>query len=199
VCNAQGTERGWRVELLGERFAPIPQDVLTDEPTVGLPEVTLKGPVTLTLDREDVFYRDSMLLFLDIPTRDSAPSAELPEGHYAEEVRTLGGRAAEQADLLVVVPPPAVTRVTAPQGFSFDGPSQLVAEGAGFRTDTFPKMKLTRSGFPDVELFVLSVDSATHLTTELPQGTPAGAYDFVLTNPDGCSSTRTDAVTVTYP
>lgn len=199
VCNAQGDERGWRIDLIGERFTPIPQDVLTGDATVGMPEVTLKGPATLTLDRNNVFYRDSTRLLLDIPTRDSTPSAELPPGNYAIEVRNLGGGAAEQADLLIIVPPPQVTRVTAPQGFSSTEISPIVVEGTGFRTDTFPAMKLIRQGAPEVELFVLSVDSPTRITTEVLPETPAGTYDFVIDNPEGCSFTLPNALTITYP
>jgi hypothetical protein len=211
VCNAQGSAtpelscktpegaRGWCIILLGERFTPIPADVLTGEPAVGLPEVTLKGPVTLTLDRSRVFYRDADRMFLDIPTRDTTPPAELPPGHYALQVKNLGGGTAELADLLVVVPPPQVTRVTAPQGFISDGISPIVVEGTNFRPDTFPVMKLRRTGAEEVEVFTLAVDTPTRISTELPPGTPEGTYDFVLTNPEGCSFTLPNALTVSYP
>ncbi|MBN1203321.1 MAG: hypothetical protein JXB05_00160 [Myxococcaceae bacterium] len=198
VCNAQGGAQGWRIELLGERFTPIPLDVLTDAPKVGMPEVTLKGPATLTLDRERVFYRDSGLLFLDIPTRDSTPPAELPEGSYAIEVKNPGGGTAELADLLIVVPPPTLTRVTAPQGFSLSDPSPLVIEGTGFQPGTFPTLVLTRAGAPDVELFTTTVESPTRLLTEIPPGTPEGTYDLTLTNPEGCAFTLTNALTINY-
>ncbi|WP_224367767.1 hypothetical protein [Hyalangium versicolor] len=198
VCNAQGGERGWRLELLGERFTPVPADVLTDTPTVGMPEVTVKGSTTLTLERGRVSYRDSTLLFLDIPTRDTTPAAELPAGSYAVSVKNPGGGTAEVADLLIVVEPPAVTRVTAPQGFTFNAPSPLVVEGTGFRTETFPAMKLTRTGFPDVELFTTAVESPTRLLTEVPSGTPEGTYDFEITNPEGCAFTLPMALSITY-
>ncbi len=199
VCNAQGDERGWRIHLIGERFTPVPQDVLTDEPAVGLPEVTLKGPATFTLPRTQVLYRDSELMFLDMPTRDTTPPADLPAGSYAVEVRNLGGGTAELADILLVVSPPTVTRVTAPQGFNFSDISPLVVEGLDFRTDTFPVMKLLRAGAEEVEVFTLSVDSPTRISTELPPGTPAGTYDFMLTNPEGCSFTLRNALTISYP
>lgn len=199
VCNAQGGERGWRINLIGERFTPVPQDVLTGAPGVGMPEVTLKGPATVTLPRDRVLYRDSELLFLEIPTRDTTPPAELPAGSYAVEVRNLGGGTAELADILLVVSPPTVTRVTAPQGFNFNDISPLVVEGMDFRTDTFPVMKLLRAGAEDVEVFTLTVDSPTRISTELPASTPEGTYDFTLTNPEGCSFTLPNALTVSYP
>jgi hypothetical protein len=199
VCNAQGGERGWRINLIGERFTPVPQDVLTGAPVVGMPEVTLKGPATLTLPRDRVFYRDSELMFLDMPTRDTTPPVDLPAGSYAVEVRNLGGGTAELADVLLVVAPPTVTRVTAPQGFNPNDISPLVVEGMDFRTDTFPVMKLLRAGAEEVEVFTLSVDTPTRISTELPQGTPAGTYDFMLTNPEGCSFTLPNALTVSYP
>jgi hypothetical protein len=199
VCNAQGGERGWRINLLGERFTPVPLDVLTGEPAVGLPEVTLRGPATVTLDRDRIFYRDSELLFLDIPTSDTMPPADLPEGSYAVEVRNLGGGTGELADILLAVPPPTVTRVTAPQGFNFSDVSPLAVEGTGFRTDTFPAMKLVHTGSEDAEIFTLTVDSPTRITTEIPPGTPAGTYDFVISNPEGCSFTLPNALTISYP
>jgi hypothetical protein len=198
VCNAQGGERGWLIDLEGERFTPIPQDVLTDEPTVGLPEVTLKGPTTVTLARDHVFYRDPTLLRLQIPTRDTTPPVELPEGTYSVEVRNLGGGVAEQSELLIVVPPPVATRVRAPEGFFFGTPTPITVEGTGFRTDSLPAMKLIRAGSPEVELFALTVDSATRVTTELPPGTPEGTYDFVISNPEGCEHTLPGALTITY-
>jgi hypothetical protein len=198
VCNAQGDARGWRIELLGDRFAPLPQDVLTDDPKVGMPEVTLKGPETLTLDPGSVSYRDFGLMFLEIPTQDSTPAAELPPGNYTLQVRNLGGGTGELVDGLIVVPPPTVTQVTAPQGFSFSSATPLVIEGTGFRTDTSPVMKLVRAGSPEVDIFVSTVESATRITAEIPSGTPEGTYDFVLINPEGCSFTLLNALTITY-
>lgn len=211
VCNAQSPDapeflcdtpegaRGWCITLLGERFTPIPSDLLTGEPEVGLPEVTLRGPVTLTLDRSRVFYRDSERMFLDMPTRDTTPSAELPAGSYALEVKNLGGGSHALEDVLIVVAPPQVTRVTAPQGFVANDISPLVVEGTGFQTDTFPVMKLRRVGAEEVEVFTLTVDTPTRISTELPAGTPEGTYDFVLSNPEGCSFTLPNALTVSYP
>jgi hypothetical protein len=199
VCNTQGAEHGWRINLIGEHFTPVPQDVLTGEPGVGLPEVTLKGPATLTVDRDRVLYRDAALMSLDIPTRDTTPSADLPAGSYTVEVRNLGGGTGELADVLLIVPPPTVTRVTAPQGFNFSDISPLVVEGLDFRTDTFPVMKLQRAGAEEVEVFTLTVDSPTRISTELPPGTSAGTYDFMLTNPEGCSFTLSNALTISYP
>jgi hypothetical protein len=115
------------------------------------------------------------------------------------EVRNLGGGTAELADTLFIVSPPAVTRVSAPQGFTFDSFSPLVVEGLGFRTDTFPVMKLLREGAEEIEVFTLSVDSPTRISTELPRGSPAGTYSFMLTNPEGCTFTLPNALTVSYP
>ncbi len=198
VCNAQGGEQGWRINLLGERFAPVPLDVLTGSPKVGMPQVTLTGPTTLTLDRERVSYQDSGTLLLDIPTKDSPTPTELPEGSYAVSVKNPTGGTGEGPDLLIVVPPPTVTRVTAPQGFTSSAPSPLLVEGTGFRTDAVPAVKLARAGFPDVELSTTTVDSSTSLHTEIPPGTPEGTYDFVLTNPEGCSFTLPNAITISY-
>jgi hypothetical protein len=199
VCNGQGGERGWRMEVAGERFAPAPGEALTDEPRVALPEVTLRGPVTLTLERERVFFVRPELLLLDVPTRDSTPPVDLPEGRYAVEVSNPAGGTASLADALVVVPPPTVTRVVPPpNGYRFSEASPILVEGTGFQTDTFPVIVLRRADGTTQSLFTLDVPSPTQIETEIPPGTAEGTYDLVLTNPDGCVTTLPGAITLTY-
>lgn len=198
-CKTADAAHGWCITLLGERFTPVPEDVLAGDASLGVPEITLKGPVTLTLDPSRISYRDSGRMFLDIPTRDTSPAADLPEGSYALEVKNLVGGTHELPELLVLVPPPQVTRVTAPQGFRADEITPIVVEGTGFRPDTFPVLSLQRAGADALEVFTLAVESPTRLSTELVPGTPAGTYDFVLTNPEGCTSTLPNALTVSYP
>ena len=114
-------------------------------------------------------------------------------------MKNLAGGTHELADLLVMVPPPQVTRVTAPQGFQSGDITPIVVEGTGFRPDTFPVLKLQRAGAEPLEIFTLSVESPTRLSTELVPGTPEGTYDFVITNPEGCEFTLPNALTVSYP
>ncbi|MBZ4418345.1 hypothetical protein [Myxococcus sp. RHSTA-1-4] len=199
VCNAQGGERGWRMEVAGERFAPMPGDVLTDNPTVAMPEVTLRGPATLTLSRDRVFFVRPELLLLDVPTRDSTPATDLPPGSYAVEVKNPVGGTGSLPDALVVVPPPTVTRVLPPpNGYSFASASPIVIEGTEFQPNTYPAIVLRRAGVPDQPLFVVNVVSPTRIESEIPPGTPEGTYDLVLTNPEGCSFTLPQAITITY-
>jgi hypothetical protein len=198
-CKTADAARGWCIALLGERFTPVPEDVLAEEATLGLPEITLKGPVTLKLDPSRITYRDSERMSLDIPTRDTTPAADLPEGSYALEVKNLAGGTHELADLLVMVPPPRVTRVTAPQGFQSDAITPIVVEGTGFQPNTFPVLQLYREGAEPLEIFTLAVESPTRLSTELVPGTPEGTYGFVITNPEGCAFTLPNALTVSYP
>lgn len=199
ICNAQGGERGWRLEVAGARFAPVPGDVLADPELAVLPEVTLRGPATLTLSRENVFYVRPGLLLVDVPTRDTTPSAELPEGRYAVEVSNPLGGSASLADALEVLGPPTLTRVLPPpNGYSFSGASPLVVEGTGFQPGTFPLLTLRREDGATQSLFFSDVVSPTRVETEVPPGTPEGRYALVLTNPEGCSVTLPQAVDITY-
>ncbi|WP_164021855.1 hypothetical protein [Pyxidicoccus trucidator] len=199
ICSGQGGERGWRVEVAGEGFAPVPGDALTDEPIAALPEVTLRGPTTLTLERERVFYVRPELLLVDVPTRDSTPPVELLAGSYAVEVSNPVGGSASLADALVVVAPPVVTRVVPPpDGYSFGSASPIVIEGTDFQPGTFPVIVLRGADGTTQSLFTLSVASPTRIETEIPPGTPEGTYDVVLTSPEGCGATIPQALTITY-
>jgi hypothetical protein len=199
VCNAQGGELGWRLEVAGARFAPTAAGVLTDSPRVALPEVTLRGPVTLTLPRERVFYVRPEVLLLDLPTRDSASPADLPAGSYGVEVKNPLGGTGSLADALVVVPPPTVTRVVPPASYSFGSASPFVIEGTDFQPDAPPRIVLRGAGGVQQPIFTLTVVSATRIETEVPPGTPEGTYDLILTNPEGCAVTVVGALTITYP
>ncbi|XXF76912.1 hypothetical protein P2318_28235 [Myxococcaceae bacterium GXIMD 01537] len=198
VCNAQGGERGWRIELSGSGFAPMPVDVLTDSPGVGMPAVTLKGPKVFTLPRQSVFFSSGELLLLDVPTRDSTPAEELPPGSYAVEVKNPTGGTGELANALLVVPPPTLTSVTAPEGFNAAAPSPIVITGTGFQPDGSPSLVLRRAGTPDQPLLTYTVVSDTRINGEIPAGTPEGTYDLVITHPDGCAFTLPNALTIVY-
>ena len=199
ICNAQGGARGWRVEVAGERFAPVPGDVLTDSEVATLPEVTFRGPTTLTLTRDRVFYVRPELLLVDLPTRDTTPPVELPVGSYTLEVSNPLGGKASLPDALVVVPPPTVTRVVPPpDGYSFREPSPIVIEGADFQPNTFPVLTLRRADGTTQPLFVVTVVSPTRIETEIPPGTAEGRYDLALTSLEGCGATLAQAVDITY-
>lgn len=198
VCNAQGAPNGWRVTLAGGGFAPMPQDVLTDAPRVGLPEVTLRGPGTATLARERVFFVSPTQLDLDVPTRDTSPAADLAPGSYTVEVKNPSGATGSLADALLVVPPPTLTGADAPGGFTQTAPSAVELTGSGFRTDEAPTVVLRAAGLPDVTLTDVAVSSATLVTANVPPNTAAGTYDVVLTNPEGCSFTLPQGLVISY-
>lgn len=199
VCNAQGGERGWRIEVFGEAFAPVPGDVLADPATAVLPEVTLRGPTTLTLPKDRIFYVRPELLLLDVPTRDSTPPVEWPEGSYTLEVSNPVGGSASLENALVFVGPPTVTRVVPPAGgYSFTNATPIAIEGTAFQVGTFPTVVLRGTDGAEHSLFVINVSSPTRLETEVPPGTPEGVYDLVLTSPEGCASTLTQALQITY-
>lgn len=198
VCNAQGDTRGWRIELAGSSFAPMPLDTLTDTPKVGMPTVTIQGAQSTVLARESVFFESAEKLLLDVPTKNSTPAVELPPGSYAVEVKNPTGTSATLADALQVVPPPTLTSVTAPEGFNATAPSQLVITGTGFQVDAVPQLVLRKAGAADVALVSTSVVSATQINAAIPAGTPEGTYDLVITNPEGCGFTLPNAITITY-
>lgn len=199
ICNAQGAEHGWRLEIAGDGFAPVPGDALEETPVAALPEVTLRGPTTLTLPREHVFYIRPELLLVDVPTRDSTPPVDLPEGSYTLEVSNPVGGSASLADAVIVVPPPTITRVEPPpDGYTFAGSSPIVIEGTGFRLDTFPYIVLVNTDGSRQSLFVINVISPTRIESEIPPGMPEGVYDLVLTNPEGCGTTVSRALDITY-
>ncbi len=198
VCNAQGGERGWRIELSGENFAPMPQGVLTDAPRMVLPTVTLKGGSSTTLPAENVLFEGDDLLRVDVPTTDSTPAVTLAPGMYAVEVRNPTGGTGELAEALVVVAPPTLTRVTAPNGFNAAEPSPLVIEGTAFQPGTAPALVLRGADGTEQPLSTFTVVSETRIDAELPTGTPEGTYALVITNPEGCAFTLPDALTITY-
>ncbi|WP_375754218.1 hypothetical protein [Corallococcus exercitus] len=198
VCNAGGGAAGWRLELIGSRFTPVPRDALTDTPSVELPLVSLSGPSDYTLPADHLFFARTELMRMDLPTRDSTPSNVLPPGAYTVAVTNPLGGTSEFADALHVVPPPVITNITAPQGFHYSAGSPLVIEGSGFRPDALPLIVLQREGEEDQPLFTLTVVSDTRIETELPPATPEGTYALTLTNPEGCATTRPQALTVDY-
>ncbi|NOK10691.1 hypothetical protein [Corallococcus exercitus] len=199
VCNAGGGSAGWRLELIGSRFTPVPRDALTDTPSVELPQVSLSGPSDYTLPADHLFFARTELMRMDLPTRDSTPSNVLPPGAYTVAVTNPLGGTSELEDGLRVVPPPVITNITAPQGFHYSAGSPLVIEGSGFRADALPLIVLQREGEEDRPLFTLTVVSDTRIEAEVPPATPEGTYALTLTNPEGCATTRPQALTVTYP
>ncbi|MFP2897966.1 hypothetical protein [Corallococcus sp. 4LFB] len=199
VCNAGGGSAGWRLELIGSRFTPVPRDALTDTPSVELPQVSLSGPSDYTLPADHLFFARTELMRMDLPTRDSTPSNVLPPGAYTVAVTNPLGGTSELEDGLRVVPPPVITNITAPQGFHYSAGSPLIIEGSGFRADALPLIVLQREGEEDQPLFTLTVVSDTRIEAEVPPATPEGTYALTLTNPEGCATTRPQALTVAYP
>jgi hypothetical protein len=186
------------VELSGTGFAPMPQDVLTDSPKAGMPEVTLQGPTPYTLPRERVFFVSGSQLNLDVPTRDSTPAQELTPGIYAVEVKNPSGTTGQLADALLVVPPPGLTAVTAPEGFTQTAPSPVVLTGSGFRAGEAPTVVIRGTGLAEVSLTDVTVVSATELRANVPPNTAPGTYDVVVTNPEGCAFTLPAALVISY-
>ena len=203
LCNAQGTAQqgasgGWRVELSGDGFAPKLQEVLTGSPRVEMPTVALEGPVSLSLPRESVFFESPRRLVLQVPTLDTSPALELPPGDYALTVTNPQGASGRKESAVRVVPPPTLSEVSAPEGLSPSNPSPLVLTGSGFREGEPPTVVLRNGSQQDIPLTDITVYSATELRAALPANTPAGTYDVVLTNPEGCGTTRPGGLRLSY-
>ncbi|AKJ07164.1 Hypothetical protein AA314_08790 [Archangium gephyra] len=186
------------MSLAGNGFAPMPQDVLTDSPRVGLPEVTLRGSSTATLPRERVFFVSATQLDVDVPTRDTSPAQELAPGNYSVEVKNPSGTSGQLADALLVVPPPTLTSAVAPEGFTQTAPSPVELAGTGFRTGEVPTIVIRGTGLPEVTLTDVAVVSTTRVTANVPPNTPAGTYDVVITNPEGCAFTLPQGLEVSF-
>jgi hypothetical protein len=199
VCNAGGGPDGWRLELIGARFNPVPRDALGDSPGVELPTVTLSGPSDYTLPADHLSFARPELMRMDLPTRDTTPSSQLAPGTYTVAVTNPLGGTARLEDGLRVVPPPTLTRIETPSGFRYASGSPLIIEGGGFRSDALPLIVLQREGLADQPLFTLTVVSDSRIETELPPATPEGTYALSISNPEGCSVTRPQALTVAYP
>ncbi|RKH85514.1 hypothetical protein D7Y21_22730 [Corallococcus sp. AB045] len=198
VCNAGGGVDGWRLEIIGSRFTPVPRDALTDTPSVEMPQVSLSGPSDYTLPEDRVFFARTELMRMDLPTADSKPWKVLPPGSYRVAVTNPLGGTSELEDALRVVPPPIIDRVIAPNGFLYNAASPLIIEGSGFRSDALPSIVLRREGQADQPLFTLTVVSDTRIETEVPPATPEGSYSLTLSNPEGCSFTPPLPLNVGY-
>lgn len=198
LCNAQAPDTGWRLEIRGDNFSPLPADVLTDKPQLLMPAISLRGPGSFDLPADRVSFASKQLLVAQFPTANTQPPATLEPGTYSLTLQNPNGEAATASDSLLVVPPPTFVSVTAPNGFGVGVPNQLLITGSGFRTGAPPKIELSGANLPTVALTDVTVLSATQVSGNVPADTPAGTYDLTLTNPEGCSFTQPAAVTIQY-
>lgn len=198
VCNAQGAPAGWRIDLSGDGFSPLPENTLTKTPVLAMPTVSLAGPSAQDLPGSQVFFVDRTHLVLRIPTKDSSPAATLLPGTYDIQVTNPTGKSGTLTAGLTVVPPPTVSSVTPEAGFSTTDPTAVDILGTGFRTDATPSVTLSGKGLPTQTLTGVTVSSPTMVVAQLAANTPPGIYDVTVTNPEGCSVTLAGGLVISY-
>jgi hypothetical protein len=199
VCNAQGNPTaGWLVDIMGDNFSPIPENVLNDAPGTMLPTVSLSGPQSYSLSPSQVFFSDKTKLVIQLPTKDSATSLQLTPGSYRLTVTNPDGSSVSLDGAITIVPPPTIASVTVliPPLPTSDG--TIALDGTNFEPGTTPKVTISGQGLPTVTLLNVTVVNATRVTAVVPANTPEGIYDVTITNPDGCSFTLPHVFTISY-
>lgn len=198
VCNAQGAPNGWRVDLTGDGFAPLPTNVLKATSGLKMPVVSLSGPETYELPRENVFFVDKTHLALQMPTEATTPAKALTPGNYTVTVTNANGKSGGLDNVLQVVPPPTITAVKPLDPFSQTAATRVEIDGTGFRPGAIPTVTASATGLPTFTLTNVTVVSDTQLTAEVPAATPAGTYDLTVLNPEGCAFTLPKSLNVVY-
>ncbi len=199
VCNAQGDPTaGWLVDIMGDNFSPIPQNVLGDTPGTMLPTVSLSGPGNYSFSPDRVFFSDKTKLVIQMPTRDTASPFQLSPGSYRLTVSNPDGATAQLDGAITIVPPPQIATVTVliPPLPTSDG--TIALDGTNFEPGTTPKVVISGPGLPTVQLVNVTVVNATRVTATVPANTPEGIYDVTITNPDGCAFTLPRVFTISY-
>lgn len=198
VCNAQGAStNGWKIDLVGDGFAPLPINTLTGSPGLAMPTVSLAGPQSYSLPGDRVFFVDATHLILLMPTSATSPAQMLPTGSYSLAETNPTGVFASLASALNIVAPPTVTSVTALDPFSTTASSRLEIIGTGFRVGEPPAVSLSGTA-GTFALSGVAVNSPTDVVGVLAANTPPGTYDVTLTNPEGCAFTLHAAISISY-
>jgi hypothetical protein len=199
VCNAQGDRSaGWLVDIFGDNFSPIPQDVLGDTPGTILPAVSLSGPQTYSFAPDRVFFSDKTKLVLQMPTSNTTSPLQLPIGSYRLTVTNPDGSSGSLDGAITIVAPPTIATVTVliPPLPTSDG--TIALDGANFQPGTTPVVTISGSGLPTVQLVNVTVVNSTRVTAVVPANTAEGVYDVTIKNADGCSFTLPRAFTISY-
>jgi len=199
VCNAQGDpSAGWLVDIMGDNFSPIPENVLNDAPGTMLPTVSLSGPQTYSFSANRVFFSDKTKLVVQMPTKDTAASLQLTPGSYRLTVTNPDGASGSLDGAIAIVPPPTIASITVliPPLPTSDG--TIALDGANFEPGSTPTVTISGPGLPTVTLVNVTVVNATRVTAVVPANTPEGIYNVTITNPDGCSFTLPHVFAISY-
>lgn len=131
ICQEQHPEGGTRVEITGEKFAPVPVD-LPGNPTVALPSVSLVKQTTLGGDAEAgatvpygsepgaanadlLSWESQSLMAFQVPNRltlGDGTDAMVPTGMYDVQVTNPNEAQATSMGALAVAPRPTVEEVS---------------------------------------------------------------------------------------
>lgn len=96
-------------------------------------------------------------------------------------------------------PPPTVTSIT--PGTGTPGSTIPVTSITGSNFQSGATVTLRRVGYPDIQVTYVDVPSSSQIagTLTIPPGTMPGAYDVIVTNPDGQSGVLPGGFVVTSP
>ncbi|MBI5509762.1 MAG: hypothetical protein HY903_13490 [Deltaproteobacteria bacterium] len=190
------TDIGGTLVISGEGFAPMPRDVLEDNPGVALPSVVFRAADGTVVFAFDTTYDPAA------KTLTVVPNAPIPPGIYDIVVTNPNGNSGTLPEGLQVVPPPVVTGVV-----PSSGPNNVLTpvdvQGTDFRRaadGTEPTVTMTpNAGGTTTPLSAVAWQSAASVFASVPTGLQVTTYDLTLMNPEGCSFTLPNAYTVIQP
>jgi DTW domain-containing protein len=180
---------GWPATVVGAGFLPQVYDVMSDSPRVVVPEVSLHGPVDLTLARALLFFRDSAAIDVLVP-------GMLSLGLYDVSVKNPDGTTSTLVGGLQVVSPPSLQSV-APASICTTSVQHIVLTGGVFSAAAPPAVAVASIALSAPNI---SVDSQTQLTLTVPANTIAAGSTTAsidLTDQNACTLQRFIAVGTT--
>jgi hypothetical protein len=175
--------------VVGAGFLPQVYDVTADVPRVVVPEVSLHGPIDLTLASSLVNYRDPSAIDLRLT------NGLLPLGFYDVTVKNPEGTVGTLARGLQVIPPPFVQSVS-PASICATQVQRVVLKGGVFSAAAPPAAAVGSSQLPAAAVLV---DSPTQLTLILAANTLAAGSSSAsidLTDVDGCKLNPSASIAV---
>jgi hypothetical protein len=182
---------GWLATVVGSGFLPQVYDVMSDNPRVDVPAVSLHGPADLTLARNLLRFRDSTAIDVLVP-------GGLSLGLYEVTVKDPDGTTSTLVGALQIVPPPFFQNAS-PTSICSNRVQQIVLTGGTFSAAAPPAVAVSSIALPAANV---SVDSPTQLTLTVPADTIAAgstSASIDLTDQNGCTLMPFTKITVGAP